>query len=197
MSVLFSSASRLFAGRFSHRCIAWFRRRGRRANPASRSRRQRAERKAETDAAPGRAAPAPAPRRRRRFRRRRSSTPRPTRSIRRAATSTRPSARPPTHQPATIHALPGGDNPGRKNPVAGPWGVAGFRRQRPPSCPQRPRQRPISHQRRDAARRPDRLRQHSRHQLIGTSRSSSAPAGRIWSAHRRPRRHHDPRRYFQ
>ena len=54
---------------------------------------------------------------------------------------------------------------GRENPVAVPRRLAGFRRQRPPSCPQRSRQSAISHQRRDAARRPDRLRQHSRRQL--------------------------------
>ena len=62
---------------------------------------------------------------------------------------------------ATIDALPGGDNTPVENPVAGPWGVAGFRRERPPSCAQRPRQRAVSHQWSDAARRPDRLRQHS------------------------------------
>ena len=54
---------------------------------------------------------------------------------------------------------------GGENPVAGPGGVAGLRRKRAPSRPQRSCQCAIPYQRDHAARRPDRLRQHSRRQL--------------------------------
>ena len=135
-----------------------------------------------------------------RSRRRRSSTPRPTRSIRRAATSSPPSARRrPRHHPSNDQrASRRRQHAGRENPVAVPRRLAGFRRQRPPPRPQRPRQSAISHQWRDAARRPDRLRQHSRRQLDRQHRPGGRRApGRIRPANGRAGRHHDPRRHFQ
>ena len=85
--------------------------------------------------------------------------------MQRGAISSLPSAQHPTRSvSATIEALPQGSNaPVEKRMLAGARRVAGFRRQRAVPYPQRSRQCPIPHQRRDAARRRHWLRQRSRH----------------------------------
>ena len=69
----------------------------------------------------------------------------------------------------TIEDLPQGSNATvEKVLLQAPGRLAGFRGQRPAACPQRSRQRPVPHQRRDAARRRHRLRQHLDTSLIGS-----------------------------
>ena len=100
---------------------------------------------------------------------------------------------------ATINALPGGDNtpvesillqfPGVSQDSA----ASGLLHVRNDHA-----NRAISHQWRDAARRPDRLRQHSRRQLDRQPRPGRRRApGRIRAANGGAGRHHDPRRHFQ
>ena len=212
MSVLtFRAFSRLFAARFSHRCGARLCHRGRRANPTSGGRRHGAEGegKAEAEAHSGacRAATGASAR---------SSD----RTCARCATglawgaaqcqsrNLRSGAQQPLHHHRhdferhhSIHdqrTARWRQYPGRENPAASAWRHAGFRGQRPPARPQRSRQCAVSHQRRDAARRPHRFRQHSRRQLdrqhgLGGRRAS----GGIRAANGGVGRHHDPRRHFQ
>ena len=95
-------------------------------------------------------------------------------------------------------AAAGHQHDGREGAAAGARRVAGFGGERQSPCPQRSRQSAIPHQRRDAARRRHRLRQHSGHRpdRQHCARHRRA-AGGVRPAHGRTDRHHDARRRVQ
>ncbi len=100
---------------------------------------------------------------------------------------------------STIQALPGGDNaPVERILLQFPGVTQDSAASGDPPRPQRPRQPAIPHQRRHAARRPDRLRQHSRCELDRQPQPRRRrTAGRIWLAHGGLGRHHHPHRPVQ
>ena len=119
--------------------------------------------------------------------------------MRRAAISTPPSAPPPIQSATTpLRRCRKAPSAGRERDAASARRIAGFRGERAPPRPQRPRQCAIPHQRHHAARRRHRLRQHFRHGLYRQHLAHyRRAAGRIRIAHGGARRHHHPQRHFQ
>ena len=174
MSVLTFRVLRRCRSRFSHRCGARLCHRCRRAKPASRGRCHGAEgtRKAQTEAHSGACRAAPS-----------ACAGSSDRTCARCATglargaaqcqsrNLRSGAQQPLHHRRhdfechhSIHdqrTARWRQYPGRENPAASAWRLAGFGGQRTAARPQRSRQCAVSHQRGDAARRSHRFRQHS------------------------------------